>query len=410
MNNNIQLGINQHFAGYYRAGIVNPVTDEVEWKVEGKNLILTQGLNNLYNMSVADQTLYGVCGVGTRPNSLDSGGSQISQSGGTVYLSNNGGSITDFTSSYSNVYASIVQVGDTISCSNGQLTVTAVNGNGVNLTVFPSYTYSPQGFIVFKTSQVGLQSEISRSNSYFGGAGNCGTTFLTNTATHRRSYDFPILLSDMQYNELGVGWASTGASTVFSRILITPITVLAGFYLRVVYDLQTSWSPTGSIYGAVSIGGWPVSPSTSMMGTHSVQKFLCSYVNTSGASVNSLAPLDPYYIYVAPYYWSVWASQNSQSLAAFGSAVDRTTGYSYSTTQGSKAAYANDYISDKTGVVGNFVSNQIRSVGFGVQGSGADPAGSTYQAYTFVFNEPQTLQGTQTLSLTFRYTWTGIAG
>ena len=297
MNNTVH--ITQNLTGYYKVGVVSP-DEKVEWKQEGHNLILNQGMDNLYNSSVVDQMDYSICGVGTRPNSKDSGASQVSQSGATVYLNNISGLITDFTSSF-DVYPALMQVGDMMAYSNGsQSMVTAVNPNGVNLTVTPSYTFSPgQTFTVWKTSQVGLQSEISRSVAYVTSpGGSCGTTVVSNATgslVHQRTYDFPILQSQMSYNEIGVGWATSGASTVFSRILINPVTVFQGFRLRIIYQLQTAWSQTGSLNGIASIGGWPVPPSTTTNGTQSVQNFLYSSIDGSGNSLTSLAALDPFY-------------------------------------------------------------------------------------------------------------------
>jgi hypothetical protein len=418
MSNGIQIGLNQTFTGYYKVGVVDPKTDSVEWKSEGKNLILNQGMDNLYAMSVADQTAYGICGVGTRPNSIDGGSSQISQSGTVIHLSDTSGAVKDFTSSF-DAYSNTCQVGDVIAFANGSQSLIQTVTNGFNLTVTPSYTFvQSQSFVVWKTSQIGLQSEISRSTSYLTGNGNCGSTFNnlgSGSIIHRRTYDFPNILQQMSYNEIGVGWTSSGATKVFSRILINPVIVFAGFRLRIVYDLQTQYTPTGSIFGAASIGGWPVSPATTTNGTQSVQKFLCSYIDTNGASQNTDAALDPYYLSSLPSYWSIWLSTNSSSLGTFGNAVDRTVG-SYATSganQGSLAAYSLlNFFCDKTGTVlaGAAATDHVRSIGFGVEGSGKNPANSTNQAFAFVFDQAQTILSTQTLSMTFRYVWSRTLG
>ena len=408
----------QTFKGYYKVGVVNPATDECEWKCEASNLVLNAGMDNLYNMSIADQMLYGICGVGTRPTNQFGGTSQISQSANTVYLNNTGGFVTDFTSSFG-VYPSLVEVGDMISCSNGQqLIVSAVN-DGRNLTVTPSYTFGAQGFAVYKTSQIGLQNESYRAgpgitnSQYLTGTGNCDTTFTGSIATHHRTYDFAPLGANQTFNEVGVGWASTGAANVFSRLLLpTPVTVTAGFKLRLSYKLITTFAPTGSIFGAASIGGWPVGPSTNTNGTQSVQALLCSYIDTNGNSVNAYSALDPYFINTTGIYSSIFASTNSSSLAAFGSAIDRSNSAADG-PQMSKAAYTNgSYMCDKTGTInaGAISSNTLRSIGFGLGGGGFHPYTSNAQAYCFVFDQPQTLTNTQTLSLTFRYTWGRILG
>ena len=397
-------GITQTLQGHYKIGVVNAETEEVQWKYSGSNLVLNAGMDNLYNMSVVDQMTYGVCGTGTRPNNQYSGLSQISQSGNTVLLCNTSGLITNFTSSF-DVYPTMVQVGDMISCSLGQqLTVTDVNSNGVNLTVTPSYTFGAQPFAIYKSTQTGLESEVSRSNTYQPGAGACGTTFIGSTAVHLRSYNFPVLATDQFYNEVGVGW-STGPGNVFSRILLpSPITVYAGFYLRITYQLTVVYTPASSSAGNVSIGGW-----TNTNGSQSIQNVLCSYIDINGNSQNSTAVLDPYFINPSGYYASIFASANSSLPVSVGSAVDRSSVCVVS-GQMSKAAYANgNYYCDRTGNTPTGTSLSVGSIGFGVAGNGS-PADNSHQAFCFVFNQPPSLVNTQILSLTFRHAWSRILG
>lgn len=409
MNEHTYCGVNQKLQGFYKVGVVDP-KGEVQWHEEGKNLILNQGMDHIYIASIVDQMLFGVSGVGTRVNSIDGGTSQITQSDATVYLDVRTG-LSDFTSSAGG-YSAVAQVGDMVQYANfSESQITVVAGNGFNLTVSPNYTFtSGQTFIIWKTSQVGLQTEISRSTSYVGGSGNCGSTVVGNMVTHRRSYDFPVEISPQSYNELGIAWASTLPATVFSRILLgSPVAIPVGFNIRLVYDLQTAWWPTSSIFVTASIGGWPVAPSTSMIGTGSLQTLLTSTVNVSnGASINTTAVLDPYFISAGSVALSTWGSTNSQSLAVFGSAVNRSSGGD-NTTSMTKAFYTNgNYYADKTGVftTSQLVSNTIRSVGIGrYQSAVFTPSTAADQGYCFVFNQPQSKFITQTLSLTFRSSW-----
>ena len=49
--------------------MVDPVTDEIKWESDWmKNLILNQGMNQIATNFVANSTLYGVAGTGSRPN------------------------------------------------------------------------------------------------------------------------------------------------------------------------------------------------------------------------------------------------------------------------------------------------------------------------------------------------------
>jgi hypothetical protein len=416
MNNEQQ--IYHTLRGYYKVGVVNPAIDKVEWKEEGSNLILNQGMDNLYNMSIADQMTFAACGVGTRPSNQYDGTAQISQSGNMVYMNKTGSLITSFTASFG-VYPHLVEVGDMISCSNGQQLVVSAINDGYNLTVTPSYTFSSQSFAVYKTSQLGLQNESFRggpgilNSQYVTGIGNCGTTFTGSIVNYKRTYDFAPVLTTQTFNEIGIGWAITGSNTIFSRVLLqSPVVVAAGFKLRIAYILVASFGPTGSIYGAASIGGWPVLPSTTTNGTQSVQTVMCSTIDVNGISNTNFSALDPYFTSVGAYSSCIFISTNSSSLASVGSAVDRSASLAAASPAMSKAAYTNgNYYCDKTGTTtASFASNTIRSMGFGIFGGGVFPYNASQQAYCFVFDQPQTLLNTQTLSLTFRYSWGRILG
>ena len=411
MSNQTYDGVNQKLQGFYKVGVVDPETNEVKWQSEEpqKNLILNQGMDSVYARSLVACMAYGVAGTGTRPNSLASGTSQITQSGVQIFLSNATGLIPNFTSSNSG-YTSAAAVGDMLIYQNAsQSTITAIDPNGFYLTVTPAYTFTTgQTFTVWKTTQVGLQTEVSRSNSYMGGTGYCGTTYASNMATHRRSYDFSIEGIAASYNEIGIAWAGSLPSTVFSRILLDPsVIVPAGFKLRIMYDLQTIWNPTSSLYATASIGGWPVAPSTTTIGTQSLQNFLVSSVDvTSGASVSSTAFLDPYYTGESGYSLTAWVSPSSASLETFGSAVNRSTNGD-STTNISKAAQVlGTYVCDKTFLFSTSIGNRtdLKSIGVGGTGGAYNPL-SNGQVYAFVFDQAQSKTSLQTLSFTFRWTW-----
>lgn len=399
--------LNQTLKGRYKVGIVNDKTGEEAWLQEGSNLILNNGMDEVRSRAVVNLMTYAICGTGTRNNSFASGLSAITQSGANVYLQNTSGFIPDFTSSVFG-YGARAEIGDVIQYQNNSQSMIVSVLDGFNLTVTPNYTFTtPQTFNLWKTSQTTLMTEISRSNSYVGGASYCGTTYSTNYATHRRTYDFPVLnWVPISFNEIGVGWSATVyAPTVFSRILLDPtINVPVGFRLRVMYDLQTMWAPTGSSYITASVGGWPVAPSTNTYGTQSVQQFLVSEVTVAnGNSDTSHAFLDPYYINDGnPLY--CWVSPVSESLAAFGTYVNRSAGAS-NVQPGSPAAYVNGtYIYDKTWTFPISTGNgPMGSMGLG-GGSAYTPSGNG-QVYAIVFNQSQSKNTMQTLALTFRWSW-----
>lgn len=417
----IKGGINHQMQGFYKTFVVKGDTDEVVWEQPEwkKNLILNNGMNQVYTNCIVDLMLYAASGVGTRPNSLDGGASTISQSGATVYMVGRTG-LADFTSS-NGTYAASVEAGDVIQYSNLSESFVTTVTDGFNLQVTPNYTFStPLTFTIWKTSQTGLESEVSRSTSYLVGASYARTTQAGNVATHRRTYDFSVVGSSQTYNELGICWTGTiGDATVFSRFLLSPsITIDPGFKLRVMYDLQTTWLPITESYKTASIGNWPVAPSTNTLGTESLQSpsankpLLISEVNSfDGSSQLSQSILDPAWTtYDSTHYASVWVSPNTTNLASFGSpSVDRSSN-SYSTTVMSKAAYVNNsFYLDKTGTftAASFNRSDLASVGLGVGSSTTTLAATTArQGMAFRFNQTQSKANTQTLSFTYRWAWT----
>ena len=101
-------------------------------------------------------------------------GNNLTQSGDTVRLLPVAG-IMDFTSSYQ-YYTGSAQVWDMLVYANGsESMVSAVDPNGINLTVSPSYTFSDENtFTIWKTSQKTLHQEIKRSSTYLPNWPNCG--------------------------------------------------------------------------------------------------------------------------------------------------------------------------------------------------------------------------------------------
>jgi hypothetical protein len=410
MNNEHYKGLGQTFQGYYKAKVVNDSTNEVTWESDwSKNLILNQGMDAIYSQNIADLTLYGIAGTGTRPNSISGQSSEITQSGTNAFLNIRTG-MTDFTSSNGS-YPAAVEVGDIIKYSNNSESMVSTVTDGFNLVLSTNYTFTTgQTFVVWKTAQIGMDTEVKRSNDYVTGTGNCETTTNWNVRTWRRTYDFSTEVVGQSYNELGVGWASSGATNVFSRILVgSPIIVDIGFKLRLIYDLVGTFTPTASVPITASIGGWPVIPSVNTHGVESLQNFLTTTVSTSGVTDPSTGMLDPAFVSSAgPKYVVAFVSPNSSSLSTFATGSDRSTNYGLGGTA-TKASYiANSYYVDKTSVlpIGQGNRTDIRTIGMGrYNGSTSTPAQAANIVIAMLFNQTQSKNSAQTLSLTYRSSW-----
>lgn len=420
--------IKQTIEGYYRVAVVDGQTNQVVWEQPEleKNLILNQGLDQVYTNYYADLMRFAVAGTGTRLNYLDPAGSMLSQTGTTITLipTGSGGGLNHLTESYGQ-YSSALTVGDVIKYTTGSGGVTEVTVTGVSdltASVNTSLSISPsQSFTIWKTSQTGLQAEARRAGgfasagdlitgtSWLVGSANCGTTDTSTGRTYYRTYDFQTQSLSATYAEIGVAWSgTTGSATVLSRVVL-PSTVFVdvGQRLRVFYQMSVAVAPTSSVSRPnVTISGWPVSPATNTHGSESVQVLVMSTISSangeSGTTATALEPAS------SGAECAFWISMVSSSLQPFGTAIARTgTSPTAAYANSTKNAYTNgSYTCDKSATITATAwdGTNIASMGFGDNGTSTG-ASATAQAFCFLFEQTQSKTNTQTLSLGYRWTW-----
>jgi hypothetical protein len=392
-------GVDANVQGYYKLAIVDSATDRVVWEQPDfkKNLILNGGMDMIATNYWGSLFNYAIAGTGTRPNSYDSAGAgtTASQSGTAVTAS---GGTLDFTTS--------AAAGDTIKWASGALATVQSVTDATHIVAVGSQTVASGNFVIWKTSQTGLQTEVKRSNSYLTGSGNCGTTLTGNQAQFKRTIDFPTEVGSVTYTEIGFSPVVTANTSVFSRILLaTPIAISSGQRLRVVYQLNVTFTPDTPSSKSAAIGGWPVAPSINTDGQEQIQALAVVTVNTNGVLDAVVgAALEP----AGDANTGMWISPSSTALAAVGaSPPDRTVNASF-VEPVTRAAYVNgSYTLDKTAVfdVGSANRNDLRSMGLGPSSFGVHPSQPAGNGFTFLFSQSQTKANTQTLSLTFRYIW-----
>ena len=217
------------------------VVHESDWH---PNLILDQGMNNLTTTSLCNLFLYAVIGTGTTPTQDDSGGITGTGDGTTV-------------TSSSALFAA-GDVGKLLRFDSGSKAMITAYTDNQHVTC-SAVQVSGQHFIMYRVAQVGLTTEVHRSNTYLTGAGNCGSSWSGNTLTHVRTYDFPIEVSNQAYNEIGFSNSGTVTTNLNMRALLpgAPVSVLIGQQLRVIYQVLFTLNPTAPVAGTASISGWP---------------------------------------------------------------------------------------------------------------------------------------------------------
>lgn len=116
-------------------------------------------------------------GTGTTPTYVDSGAVTVTIAAGTATAS-----AGIFTAG---------MVGELLVTDDGTEQYITAFGTTTSVSVSGSNSAVAQLFTVWAVNQVGLATEVKRTNTYLTGAGNCGTTSNTGTATRtlKRTFD-----------------------------------------------------------------------------------------------------------------------------------------------------------------------------------------------------------------------------
>jgi len=376
-----------------------------------KNLILNQGLNEVCATRVwGDCFVYAVAGTGTTATNYASGGGE-NGSGATSTFTGPG--TFDFT-----VYAA---VGDMLQMTSGassgsEVRITSVT-DATHVEYTPAGTLSSGEFAVYKTSQVGLTTEVKRTNTYLTGAGNCGDEIGASSVDLKRTFDFSAESGSVTYNEIGFSWTASVGTNLFSRIkLAVGVSLTTGQLLRVVYTLTINVSPIALTAITYSITGWPVAPSTSLDGDQQWQQAGIMGINTSGVNNTidaggsyAVGCMEPSYVSSGGAYAThLWLSSIATAPSAFGGTpIDRRTESVYQVVV--LSAYTPlDFYRDKTTTfaVGDANRTDWRSMGLGTYNNNTPAVHPANNGTAFVclFDEVQTKNSLYTLTLTFRIT------
>jgi hypothetical protein len=360
MNREIVMERKQSAQGFMKWAVVDAATQEVirdsgpDWI---PNLILNNGLNGVYSRYWCDSFLYAIAGTGTTPTSVDSNAVNASQAGASVTASG--------------AFFGSGDVGNVIKWDSGEEALITVFNSATSVTVANSATVALGPFVMYNTNQTALSIETKRTNTYLTGSPNCQTTDTGTQIQARRTYDFSVEVGTVNYTEIGFSWTNTGANTTFSRILLpSPVPVLVGQQLRIVYELRITYSPTTPQPKSATINGWPISPATGTDGDECVQMpGLSGVTASSGATSLTNTGNEPSFIADVTSGLScyMFLSTNSTAINGAGSAPQRT-GTSPAIKILAKAAYTtNSYTVDKSGTytVGEANSTGWRSMGYG---------------------------------------------
>lgn len=206
-----------------------------------KNLVLDQGLNALARSTAQSLTCYPASaatniqvGSGTNPNSIASGAITFTQTGTTVTAS--GGFFT------AGMVGGIFKYGS--GSGGAEYYITAFSST-TQVTVDTSATVAvPEVATVWMVQQTALQTFLFQSSTYQTNSGDCQTTQISNSQTHKRTYI--IAQQAAPYNVNEIGWSSTSTTTrCLGRLVLSSTDVVgtSNFYV-VVLELTFTYLPS----------------------------------------------------------------------------------------------------------------------------------------------------------------------
>ena len=372
-------------AGRYKVQVVDSNGSVVEDRPWKNNLILDQGLNQVCDGTASLSSCFASCAVGTGTTTTytDSGAVTVTIAAGTATAS-----AGIFTAG---------MVGQLLVTNDGTEQYITAFGTTTSVSVSGSNSAVAQLFTVWAVNQVGLATEIKRTNTYLTGAGNCGTTSNTGTATRtlKRTFDFSAEVSPQNYTELGWSYTNSAGNNLFSRVLIAggTVSVLASQQLRVIYELSILVTPNTARAETAPITGWPVAPATDTDGDYlanceafgSNNSDSTSVVDTNGSSGGNA--------YLEPAASASCYLCSGSTMPAFNAGYTRGTETGQSS--GTTAAYTTgNFYRERSfvWVASNGNRTDIRGIAFG--------GGSTFAV--FIFDQAQTKDSSHLLEIVWR--------
>jgi hypothetical protein len=280
------------------------------------NLILNQGMDNVASLSVCNLFVYCAVGSGSTPTEDDSG-AVLAQTSGT----NCQADAAFFTAG---------DVGKLLRFNTGEKAIITAYIDDQNVTLDTALGVAVDtAFTMYRVAQVGLATEVKRTNNYLTGAGNCGTTRSGSTFTHQRTFDFTAEVSTQAYSEVGFSNSASAGNNLNTRGLFTgaPISVVAGQQLRVIYYFVVTLAPTSPSDAEWPITGWPAKEYPVAVDTGTDRISLTAHGFTAGTKITLEGTTPPAPLaFGTPYYVVNTAADNFQLEASPGSgAIDITT-------------------------------------------------------------------------------------
>ena len=367
------------------------VVRETRWT---PNLILDQGLNNWGSGTIFLATLATACAVGTGTTPV------VRDSTGTAQITAAGTAV-----SADAPFFEAGDVGRLLKMDSGGEAYITVFTDTQNVTVGTSLgAVGPEDAAVWYVNQTGLATETKRSTTYLTGAGNCGTSDVSNVRTFKLTYDFSAEGAPINYTELG--WSHTGSagSNLNSRALISggSVAVGAGQQLRVIYEWSVTTSQNASTAGTSTVTGWPVAPAVTQDGDMILSRPFVGFksIDTSGNVGASSGNYEP-----GTTGGNIISLSTTATLPTFGNTYGggSPANNTASTSNSNPAYVAGSFTRTKNGTWNLSTANRTDWRGVTRVGAASNEFG-----WVFVWDEGQTKANTHTLTIGMPCFWQRI--
>lgn len=263
-----------------------------------------------------------------------------------------------------------------------------------------AYCVAGTGDTAPAVEQAGLVSEVKRTNTYITASGGCGHSIADSVVTLKRTFSFSQEVSAATYSEIGFSWAGDAGDNLFSRVLLnSPVSLVAGQRLRVIYELLITCSPTSPSALTADIPGWPVSPASGTDATQQWQNLGLWVVASTGlgAAYNGGALVNEPSETVA-----IFASPSSDALGTFAEeGPDRSTDADYAEATATYTPGSFELL--KAAVLTGDQANRSDLRTIGVCATTGPTAANV--GFAVLFEEAQTKEEEYTLALGFNYEW-----
>lgn len=222
--------LKQSYAVEFERIILNADGSVAKRSKPQRNLILDTGMDALAARDIVDNFNFAKVGTGNNPTRRDSATTTVTIAGTTATASG-----AFFVSG---------DVGRLLQTDSGvQRYITGFTSSTV-VTVGVAATAGPEEFTIYYVNDTALQAQSKITNTYGSNSGDNGSTWVSPTYTHKRTFVFSAEVGTVTYRE--IGWSWTTGTALFGRAVFSGggDTLIAGQQYVIICRVFVTYGPT----------------------------------------------------------------------------------------------------------------------------------------------------------------------